>query len=401
MVRANRASIRTAPTLLVVALLTACGAATTSPSRVVTPSEIESPSASPSPEIDVAAEFAEVMGSPTFSVEAVITGSIEVGQGEGAISGTLAAGGGGSHLVMEVALAGQASQLTEIISVDGETYEREGDLWFESSDEATTDNSFTSVLGNLESLRDAGMVERDGDQLHRLVPARAANLDAASLGFTDPSVSGFEADVEFFAAGDGTPAGLLISAAWEQVVNGEPVDGTMTLDYTFTSVGRPVDVVPPEEVWVKFTSEEFGYRMAYPSTWDFQHFPADGETLAADVFLAPATIEPVATEVNVYHYPELEAGILPNQWFRDSGLVLEEAWGTSLETSEAIEVNGIEAQLFTLHGTQDDGNAAYFQEAAIFTGDVAWDVDWYSAPGAETADRELLLKMLSTFRPTP
>lgn len=385
---------------LVIALLTACGGAATSPSSDVRPSVTESPSASPSPDIDVASAFAEIMGSPTFSVEARISGSIEVGQGEGAISGNLAADAGGNHLVMEKALPGQASQVTETLNVGGESYRREGELWFLAGDVGNADDSFAAALGDLESLEDEGVVERDGDRLHRLVPSQPLDLDAASLGFGDPSVSGFQADIEFFATGDGEPAGLVISARWEQDVNGEPMDATMTLDYAFTSVGDPVDIVAPEELWLEFTSDAFGYRMAYPSTWDFQHLPSDGEFAAADVFLAPAGIGAVPTEVDVYHYPNLEAGIVPNAWFRDSGLLLEETWGTSLETSEPIEVNGIEAQLFTLHGVQEDGNAAYFQEATIFSGNVAWDVDWYSQPGTEAADRELLLKMLSTFRPT-
>ena len=383
-----------------IAILTACGAAATSPSSEAAPSVTESPSASPSPEIDVASAFAEIMGSSTFSVESQISGSIEVGAGEGAISGSLVADAGGNHLVMEITLPGQASQVTETINAGGMSYRREGDLWFLAGDVSNGDDSFAADLGNLESLRDEGVVERDGDRLHRLVPSQPLDLDASSLGFDDPSVSGFQADVEFFATDDGTPAGLVISAQWEQDVNGEPMDATMTLDYAFTSVGEAVDIVAPEELWLKFTSDAFGYQMAYPSTWDFQHFPAEGEFPAADVFLAPATVGAVATEVDVYHYPDLEAGIVPNAWFRDSGLLLEETWGTSLETSELIEVNGIEAQLFTLHGVQEGGNDTYFQEAAIFAGSVAWDVDWYSQPGMEMADRELFVKMLSTFRPT-
>jgi len=53
-----------------------------------------------------------------------------------------------------------------------------------------------------------------------------------------------------------------------------------------------------------------------------------------------------------------------------------------------------------LHGVRDGGEDAYFQQAAIFAGEVAWDVDWYAPPGNEAHDRELFLKMLSTFRAT-
>lgn len=396
----TRASGFAAPRLLLIATLTGCAGQAVSPSIDAATSPTESQSPSPSPDVDVAGAFADIMGSPTFSVEAVISGSVEVGAVEGAISGSLMAGVGGSHLLMEIALPGQASQATETISVGGKAYQREGGLWFLSTDETTPDNSFTAALGDLESLSDAGIVELDGDRLHRLVPSQPLDLDPASFGFTDPSVSGFEGGVEFLATQDGAPAGMIITANWEQDVNGEPEDGTMTLEYAFSSVGGTVDVVPPDEVWLKFTSDTFGYQMAYPSTWDFQHIPADEEYSAADVFLAPATIGPVQTEVDVYHYPDLEAGVLPNAWFFESGTVLEEKWGTAPETSEPIEVNGIKAQLFSLHGVQDDGEDAYFQEAAIFAGNVAWDVDWYSQPGKEAHDRELFLKMLSTFRPT-
>jgi len=400
MVRTDHSTFRMATAVLAFAALTACGAATTSSIQSSTPSETKAPSASPSPEIDIAAEFAAIVGSPAFAVEAEITGSIEIGQGEGTIGGSMTSGANANHLVLEITMPGQTSQVTETILVGGKTYDREGDLWFEGSAQSSND-AFTSALGDLGSLRVAGTVERDGDQLNRLVTAGSASLDAASLGFTDPSVSEFEARVEFFATDEGTPAGLILSAAWEQDVNGERMGATMTLDYTFTSIGRPVDIAAPEEVWVKFTSEDFGYRMAYPSTWDFLHIAADGENPATDAFLAPTTIGPVVKEINVYHYPDLEAGIVPNAWFRESGLLLEEAWGTSLETSEAIEVNGIAAQLFTLHGTSFDGHATYFQEVALFDGSVAWDIDWYSGPGTEMADRELLLTMLSTFRPAP
>lgn len=400
MFRTERSTVRTAAALLAAALLTACGAATTPSIEPATPSEIAAPSPSPSPPVDVAAEFAAIVESPAFSVEAVITGTIAVGQGEGTIAGSLTSGASANHLVMEITLPGQTSQVTETILVGGRTYDREGDLWFEGGAQSGND-AFLTALGDLDSLREAGPVVRHGEQLHRLVTGRGADLDAASLGFTDASVTGFEADVEFFAADDGTPAGLALSAAWEQDVNGTPMDATMTLDYTFTSVGRPVDIAAPEEVWVRFTSDEFGYRMAYPATWDFVHVPAEGEAAATDAFLAPTMTGPVPTEVDIYHYPDLEAGIPPNAWFRESVVVLEERWGTALETSDAIEVNGIDARLFTLHGTDGDGNAAYFQEVALFAGTAAWDIDWYSAPGTEAADRELLLTMLSTFRPAP
>ena len=396
MFRTTRSTLSAA---LLVAALTACGGQAAVPTDDASTPQPVSPS--PSPEVDVAAAFSDAIQSPSFSVEADITGSIEAGNGVGSITGNLTSGGGASHLLIEVALNGQPTQVTEKILIGAKSYTREGELWFESPEGGASDDSFAAALGDLDSLTDAGIVERSDKEVHRLIPSEPLSIGAAALGFTDPTVSDFEGGAEYFATDDGTPAGLVIMATWRQDVNGQSMPAEMTLDYAFTSVDEPVEITAPDDLWVKFTSDAFGYQMAYPSTWEPQHIPASDGLAAADIFIAPVGLGDVPTELDIFHYPDLEAGIIANGWFLDSAAVIEESWGAALESSDAIDVNGLRAQLFSLHGVQDDGYEAYFQEAAVFAGTAAWDLDWYSAPGTEEEDRDLFLTMISTFRQTP
>ena len=328
-------------------------------------------------------------------MEAVITGTVEAGAGT--ISGSMSSGFGAFHQILEVASSGH-TQETEMIGVGGMVYERDGELWFESP-QTTAGTPFDALPGDFASLTDLGLVERNGDRLHRLVLTEPVEIDAGSLGFTDPSISGFSADFEFFATAEGVPAGLVLSATWTQQASEEPISGEMTLDYAFAAVGEPVHIVAPEDIWVRFTSDALGYRIAHPSSWDFQHIAADGEYLVADDFLSPVKGASVS-EVMITRCTDFDQAVTPNAWFVGTAQVLEEEWATPVETSEPLAIEGVDAQLFDLHG-EIEGDAVYYQQAAVFLDGVAWDVSWYSDPGTEEQDRKLFLRMLSTFSPTP
>lgn len=149
-------------------------------------------------------------------------------------------------------------------------------------------------------------------------------------------------------------------------------------------------------MWVRYQSAELGYQMDHPANWDVTHEPATEEWRAYDLFLGP-----IDGELQVYRWDETEiAGALANQWFRDSAALLSESLVSGPELTQMISrTNGLEAQIFIgeAEDASDPSATLFFQEAVVFGGDLAWDLDWYSQPGNESEDQQLMIKFVMSF----
>ncbi|MGH2358564.1 MAG: hypothetical protein ACRDGJ_11250 [Candidatus Limnocylindria bacterium] len=223
---------------------------------------------------------------------------------------------------------------------------------------------------------------------------RQAGLTPAAFGLSEPSLEDFEADIEFYAEADGRPRAMVLTAGWTQDFGAGPSPASIELTFRFHDLGRKLVIRAPTEVWEMHASADLGYQMAHPRTWNVMHLPVEGESRALDLFFGP-----VSDEIDVYFYPGLTPNILANAWFRASVTFLEQAYGVTLDGNEEIVVGGLPARLLTLHATVE-GTGLFFQEAVLFGKGAAWDLDWYSEPGNEVADRERFLQFLSTFTPT-
>jgi len=58
----------------------------------------------------------------------------------------------------------------------------------------------------------------------------------------------------FYAADDGKPLAIVVTASWTQTVNGQATPVKMTIDFKYTQIGGTLRVQVPEHVWQRFTS---------------------------------------------------------------------------------------------------------------------------------------------------
>ena len=389
---------RTAPSaaltlaVVLVLALAACAGGTASPAQPSdTPTVAPTPTASPP---DVAAAFAERINEELTFVSD-LSGTVTVGDIEGTVSGRVDVVGSDVHSLTVIEIPGAPIQENEFLRVDGVTYGRsENGNWVELDTDGSpaTRDPITAALADAAALEVVGTEEHDGETLHRIESTSGADISPADLGITSSDITEFEAEVAFLAEDDGTLAGIIFVAAWLQGTQGEPIPAEMEL--TFLAADRVATIEAPEEVWMRYESAEFGYRMDHPADWDVVHQPAEGEFSPFDLYLGP-----VDAEIQVYHYPDT-GGALSNEWFRASADLLTER-GVNPELAETMTLsNGLEVQIFTGTSTEEAGTF-FFQQAVIFGGAQAWDLDWYSELGSEAEDQDLFVDFVLSVAPAP
>jgi hypothetical protein len=223
---------------------------------------------SPAPNVDVAAAFTKAMEDP-FRANASVEGEMTVGSATYAFTGESTIDGPDNHQTITVAIPG-APERTETMTLDGVKYVNRGGIWFEKpeAEEASGPGSdFSSVLKSVLDVTDAGMVTKGGRSLHHLKPRHDTPIPISAIGMADPGGDG-TATFDFYARDDGTLVVLEMNATWTAVNGSARTPVRMSLDYTFTDVGRPVAIDHPAQVWVTFTSKRFKYTIAHPSDWE-------------------------------------------------------------------------------------------------------------------------------------
>jgi hypothetical protein len=380
--------------LAALVLLTGCAGSPTPTLAPATPPAADV-SPTPTPTVDPAAAFLAAINDPEFSATATLSGAVEIGDLEMEVNGEMRLSGQDAYTLMKASLPDGTIQSTESISVSGGRYVRQGDgLWMLQP--AAGENTGSVMPGfDFESLREAGTKVVDGQSLVRLLPVGGSDLAPTFFGLADPSVVDFDAELEFFAEPDGTPAVLLATASWEQALRGTPVGAALELRFDFDRIGQWVRIDEPPLVWTTHTSPELGYAMAIPTEWSADHVAATDEYLAYDLLLGP-----VDGEVHVTKYPDVEAGLPPNAWFQESASWIEQSFGVSLTTWESITVHELPGALFKAH-ISIEGRELFYQQVTVLGDGVGWDIDWYSRVGAEESDRKMFLDFVSTFEPQP
>ncbi len=379
-------------------VLPACGggASSVAPSPSgVAPTDSPSPSPTEAP-LDIAEAFTEkANGLLTFNSE--LSGTIQVANVKGEVSGELQIRGRDTHNLIVITFPGLPVQEVESITAGGTTYERSDQgYWLRSAGAAggaAGTDPVSAALADADGLEVVGTEEHGGATLHRIESSRPAEIGPELLGMTDPTITDFEGQVAFLAEDDGTPAGIIVTAAWVQGPEEAPVPAEFEL--RFMIVDRDVTIEMPEDVWDRHSSAELGYRVDFPANWDVTHEPAANEFTAYDLYLSP-----VDEEVQVYQYTDL-GGLTANAWFRDSAVVLAESYGAEPELANMLMLdNGLEGQIFIGHYTEG-ADKIFYQQAVMVAGKVAWDLNWYSDAGNEVEDQVQFLQLVMSFEPAP
>lgn len=272
--------------LLTVVALTACTAAPASPQvaptgslgqpspvrpmaadpPAPTPSPTPWPTPNPTSAPDVASLFIDSLLDPDFGGSGPISGEFRAGAMRIPVKGTMAVQGGDSVTTISMVMPTGETIKTSSITADGISYTAEGEgPWFEvPSKSRANDPTFADAMAAAAlSVKDVGVVEKLGMSLHRLSTNRT--FTGQDLGMSDPSMRDAPVTVEFYARDDGRLVVLSTAMTWTMQTGNAALDASMTLDFVFD--GDPAPIVPPDDVWVQFTSKRFHYTIGYPSDW--------------------------------------------------------------------------------------------------------------------------------------
>ena len=180
-----------------------------------------------------------------------------------AFTGTSQIDGQDNHQRVTIAIPG-APERTETLTLDGVKYENRGGLWFQKPDAepgSGPGSDFSSIMKSVLDVADVGVVTKDGRSLHHLKPKKDTPIPISAIGMADPGGDG-TVTFDFYASDDGTPVVMVD----EREPGPRSTDHLghrvrMTLDYTFSNVGGPVDIACPAQVWTTFTSKRFKYSI--------------------------------------------------------------------------------------------------------------------------------------------
>ena len=272
------------PDALVTALPSGSGASASSPAGSGSPGAgtgtideaAASPGPSPSSGPDAAKLFVAILTDPSFAAHCTISGRLTVGSTPYPLSGAFDVGGGDSHQVVTVAIPG-APQTSESIDAGGVAFEKRGALWFEKpAADATSSKDLASALRTMLDVRDTGTEHKDGRLLHHLESRSGAGIPLSAIGSADPVGDGV-VSIGFYVEDDGTPVLMDIEATWTLVSGSTRQPASIAIEYRFVTVGHPVAITAPTQVWSTFSSKRFGYALAYPSDWEATQSPKKGE----------------------------------------------------------------------------------------------------------------------------
>ena len=288
--------IRTVIVLAIVgSLAAACGGAAT-PTPLATPAPTPTPLATPAPTptpLDVKAPFLAAIANPTFSAAGTITGTMAAGAIGGTITGRLTLSGSDSAYSMTISIAASA-QTTDSVSIGSQAWERKSPgPWLAKETPPDRSESLAAVMAAVASVTDLGVETKSGRRLHHLQPTGGGVVPPEAFGLDNPAITNPTFTLDFFATDDGTPAVMVVTGTWTQLVAGQPTPVTMTLQYDLRDVGKPQTIDAPTDVWVRYTSKAFDYTMAHPEGWTVSSTKTEDSYLLggqAFVYVSPQTL---------------------------------------------------------------------------------------------------------------
>lgn len=285
--------------------------------------------------------------------------------------GSLAIDGPDSRLVtaMEGPLGVDA---WEQILRNGEVFERPGaSTWLEPVALAEATDVLRATLAEVTSAEVVGSEVVDGrDLLH----VRAVDLPIGTGTFGIAGSGEPTATLDAWVDDDGVPLKMRIET------------GSLTLDLPEVRLGEAAPVQAPYEI-EQLVSQALRYALVMPETAVVEERGASGHLIGLD---------------GAYVITYCAAGDikLPN-WVIEGTALYSGLWGSEPESAEPITIRTsagpTPATLSTWHGTAE-GQDAYILDLAIVADGVACDIQWFSPPGDEAADRARFEQLLAGFR---
>lgn len=200
-----------------------------------TPAPTPTPTPSPSPTPTLVEAFQAAVMAPSLQAQGPVTGTITaqtiIGTQSGPITGTFQVKGADSSYSIGAKLLGTTQSVDYIVVGQWAFTRANGSDWSKSPASGKT---VRSLIANLR-LTDAGGETKFGRQLHHLTVANSSAVDLTAFGVAPGSKDNLTVGVSFWAESNGTPAGLSITAAFDQKVMGTTTHETVAMDVEIQS----------------------------------------------------------------------------------------------------------------------------------------------------------------------
>lgn len=220
------------------------------PTPIVAPTPSPTPTPTPSPTptpMSTLDSFKARIASIDFQAQGPVVGSIAattiLGPTSGSVTGTFKVKGPDSAFSITSKVLGITATNDNIVVGDWSYSRTNGGEWTRAPASGKTLQGF---VGSGMVLIDEGVKGKFGKELHQLTVANMAGVDLSAFGITagpgqeNLSVSG----LSFWAANDGTPAGLTIQASVDQKIASTPSHETVTLDISIDTLSGVTIAAP-------------------------------------------------------------------------------------------------------------------------------------------------------------
>jgi hypothetical protein len=157
----------------------------------------------------------------------------------------------------------------------------------------------------------------------------------------------------------------------------------MSFEMTFSQLDAPQTIRAPEDAWTRFTSDRWGYSIAYPPGYDVD---SDKDY---DYFFGPGAAFYTGSRTN-------NRGFTLNVIANAEVESVKDYLDTRSVTNDGITVGGLPARLLIASGKSPDLGRVLALEAIVVKGKYAYSVIWFSEPGNEAADEALFRQAVST-----
>lgn len=344
-----------------------------------------SASASPSASSDVGTALVAKLSAFAFAARSTLAGELLTGSARYAIGGSFDVSGVDHHTIVNIKAPGR--QTVESIYQAGLTFQRIGTGPWYQKPPTLHDADLSGFFRTIKTATDAGVETKNGQSLHHLTLPAGVSLPPTVFGVTDPSMSGISGTIEFWASDDGTPGIMAVHNTWTQTVSGSPVDGALTIEFTFTGVDTVFAIEPPSDVWTTYKSKISHMTFGYPVDWD----------LFKNLLIRKTRYDQVGGPADAYadFYRFAANGFTANQIVSYVKSNPDHEKGFHVDSIKSIKMAGIAGRQMRIHATFK-GKKRYWIYTFVLKGAYFYEVDLFDAKGHEADDLKLANEFVAT-----